>query len=77
MVNKRYQDSVFRKIFNNKEKIIELYDVLSELSYGSDINVKIVTLEEVLYDDFKNDLAFWCGQFSLQSSSKFYINNKK
>lgn len=61
MENKKYKDSVFRKIFNDKEKIIELYNALSESSYGNDTNVEIVTLEDVLYDVFKNDLAFIIG----------------
>lgn len=58
MENKKYKDSVFRKLFNDKTKILELYNAISNSNYGNNTNIEIVTLEDVLYDIFKNDLAF-------------------
>lgn len=53
-----YKDSVFRKLFHDKEKILELYNALSGRNYSSDTEIQIVTLEDVIFGDRKNDLAF-------------------
>ena len=42
---RNYKDSIFRKLFNNKAAIIDLYNALSGSDYPPDTYVKIVTLE--------------------------------
>lgn len=53
-----YKDGVFRQLFNDKEKLIELYNALSGKDYGKDTEIEIVTLEDALFGDIKNDLSF-------------------
>ena len=56
--NKAYKDSVFRKLFHDKEKLLELYSALSGRTYSKDTEIQIVTLDEAIFGDRKNDLAF-------------------
>lgn len=56
--NRTYQDTLFRKLFSTKEKLIELYNALEDAHYGPDASVEITTLEDVFYIDRKNDLGF-------------------
>lgn len=56
--NRVYQDSLFRKLFSTKDKIIELYNALENSHYGPDTPVEITTLEDMAYIDRKNDLGF-------------------
>lgn len=56
--NRTYQDTVFRRLFSTKEKLIELYNALENTNYGPDTPVEITTLEDVFYIDRKNDLGF-------------------
>ena len=57
-VKRNYRDSIFRKLFNNNAAIIELYNALSGSSYPPDADVRIVTLDNAIFGDRKNDLAF-------------------
>ena len=58
MKNQEYRDSVFRTIFNNKQRALELYNILYETDYDNPEMVKLITLEDVLFTPRKNDLAF-------------------
>lgn len=53
-----YKDGLFRKLFNNKSALLNLYSALSGRNYPKDTPIRIVTLDEVLFGDLKNDLAF-------------------
>lgn len=57
-IKRSYKDGVFRQLFNDKEKLIELYNALSGRSYSKDTEIEIVTLEDALFGDIKNDLSF-------------------
>ena len=57
-VKKNYKDGVFRKLFTDKEKLIELYNALSGSDYSLDTELEIVTLDNSIFGDLKNDLAF-------------------
>lgn len=56
--NRTYKDNIFRKLFDDEEKILELYNALSGRNYPPGTDVEIVTLENVFFNDIKNDLAF-------------------
>ena len=56
--NREYKDSVFIKLFNEKEKIIELYNAIEETAYDEETEVDIQTIENILYGPFRNDMAF-------------------
>ncbi len=56
--NKKYRDGVFRLLFSDKEKLIELYNALENTDYDSDVKIEIQTLEDAIFGKVKNDLAF-------------------
>ena len=57
-IKRSYKDGVFRQLFNDKEKLRELYNALSGRSDSKDTEREIVTLEDALFGDIKNDLSF-------------------
>ena len=57
-VQRKYQDTLFRFMFSDKESAIELYNALEGTDYGMDTEVEFTTLENVLYVEGKNDLGF-------------------
>lgn len=57
-VNRKFKDGMFRSLFNNKEKLLELYSALSEKEYPEETPVKIITLDNVFFSEIKNDIAF-------------------
>lgn len=60
-VNRTYKDGLFRKLFNNRKALLDLYSALSGKQYPEDTRIRIVTLDEVLFGDLKNDVAFIIG----------------
>ncbi len=56
--NKKYRDGVFRLLFSDKEKLIELYNALENTDYDSGVKLEIQTLEDAIFGKVKNDLAF-------------------
>ncbi|MCQ4636238.1 Rpn family recombination-promoting nuclease/putative transposase [Anaerovorax odorimutans] len=57
-VKRTYKDGIFRQLFNEKEKILELYNALSGNNYPKGTPIEIITLEDAIFGDLKNDLAF-------------------
>ena len=57
-INRKYKDSVFRTLFSDEGKLIELYNALFDTNYGPEANIEIVTLEDVVFRVLKNDVAF-------------------
>ena len=56
--NRNYKDSVFTKLFGEKENLLELYNAIEGKNYGKDTEIVIATLEDVLYMEQMNDIAF-------------------
>ncbi|MFP3040871.1 Rpn family recombination-promoting nuclease/putative transposase [Treponema primitia] len=61
IVNSKYKDSVFTKLFNDEDRLRELYAALEGIEYDPTIPITINTLEDVLYMDRINDLSFTVG----------------
>ncbi len=61
-VNTKYKDSVFTKLFNDEDRLRELYAALEGIEYDPVIPITINTLEDVLYMDRINDLSFTVGE---------------
>lgn len=57
-VNFRYKDTVFRLLFSDKARLLSLYNVLNKTSYTNPDELKVVTLENAIYMEVKNDIAF-------------------
>ncbi len=55
---RNHKDTVFRLIFNNKEKMVELYNALYDTNYPPGTPVDINTIEDALYLNDKNDISF-------------------
>ena len=56
--NKKYKDTVFRKLFHQKKELLELYNALNDSDYSEEEELQIVTLDNCLYLSMRNDLAF-------------------
>jgi predicted transposase/invertase (TIGR01784 family) len=56
--NRAYKDSVFTTLFNDPEKMLELYNALNKTSHADISKIQVRTLTDVLYKAFKNDIAF-------------------
>ena len=57
-INRKYKDSVFRMLFNEKDKLIELYNAIFDTDYTEDDRVDITTIEDVIFKTMKNDISF-------------------
>ncbi len=56
--NRKYKDTIFRRLFNNKEEIIPLYNQISGNNIAEDAEVEIITLTDTMYVEQVNDLGF-------------------
>ena len=56
--NRCYKDTVFRMLFADKENLLSLYNAMNGKSYTNPDELEIVTLENAIYMEMKNDLAF-------------------
>ena len=78
-VNREFKDGMFRTLFNDKEKMLELYNAVSEKQVGEEAleNIEALTIETPLYIGSRNDLAFlidgksmfFCEQQSTKSGN--------
>ncbi|GAB7141111.1 Rpn family recombination-promoting nuclease/putative transposase [Deferribacterales bacterium RsTz2092] len=59
--NREYKDSVFTKLFSDKEKLIELYNAIDGVTYTLSDGIIINTLENVLFMGRRNDISFTIG----------------
>ena len=57
-VNSKYKDTLFRMIFRDKKNLLSLYNALNKTSYTYPDDMKITTLEDVIYVGMKNDVSF-------------------
>lgn len=60
--NKKYKDSLFRKLFGeSKENALSLYNAINGSSYTMDDEFEYTTLEDVVYMKMKDDVSFLVG----------------
>ena len=57
-VQRNYKDTLFRMVFSDKEALLSLYNAVSGKDYKDPDELEIVTLENAIYMNRKNDLAF-------------------
>lgn len=53
-----YKDTVFRMLFREKSELLRLYNAMNGSDYTDSEALEIVTLENAVYMNVKNDLAF-------------------
>ena len=56
--NRNYKDTIFRKLFSDKENLLSLYNAINGTMYEDPEELEIITLENAIYMGMKNDLAF-------------------
>ena len=56
--NRKYKDTVFRKLFSDRKNLLSLYNAVNGTAYTDETQLEIVTLENAIYMGMKNDLAF-------------------
>ena len=56
--NRKYKDTVFRKLFSDRKNLLSLYNAVNGTVYTDETQLEIVTLENAIYMGMKNDLAF-------------------
>ena len=57
-VKREYKDNLFRSIFNDKERLLELYNAIEGTDYKGPEAIIINTLEDIIYAGMKNDISF-------------------
>jgi hypothetical protein len=57
--NREYKNSVFVTLCEDKKRLVEIYNAVSNKNYPPDTALKIVTLEDVLFLGRRNDVAFF------------------
>ena len=55
---RKYNDTLFSKLFSEPSKLRELYNAIAGTDYGEDTQVEINTLDDVFFNDLKNDVSF-------------------
>ena len=58
IANRTYRDSLFRMIFREKHNLLPLYNALNGTNYTETDDLQVVTLENAIYMNMKNDTAF-------------------
>lgn len=56
--NRIYKDRLFKFVFNDREKLLSLYNALNHSDYKDADALEINTLEDFIYMGMKNDLSF-------------------
>ena len=56
--NRKYKDTVFRRLFSDRKNLLSLYNAISGTAYENPDDLEFVTLENAIYMGMKNDLAF-------------------
>ena len=53
-----HKDRVFRLLFKNKKRLLELYNGLNGTNYNNEEELTVNTLENAIFIKMKNDLSF-------------------
>ena len=60
-VNFKYKDTVFRMLFSDKANLLSLYNAMNKTRCDNLDELRVVTLENAIYMEVKNDIAFLLG----------------
>ena len=59
--NRKYRDVLFRRLFQDKQDLLDLYNALNGSTYRDPEELEVVTMEDVIFMKMKNDLSFMIG----------------
>lgn len=57
-VNRKYKDRLFKRIFENKEDLLSLYNAVNGTDYDNAEDVSVNTIEDCVYMSMRNDVSF-------------------
>ena len=57
-VTREHKNNMFISLFSDAQKLISLYNAISGSRVPDNVSVKIATLEEVLFNQLRNDIVF-------------------
>ncbi len=60
-INRQYKDVLFRRLFRDKQDLLNLYNALNNSTYQNSGELEVVTMEDVIFMKMKNDLSFIIG----------------
>ena len=60
-INREYKATLFSELFSDSHHLRELYNAIADTDYGEETPVEINTLENVFFNDLKNDVSFTIG----------------
>ncbi len=70
--NRTYKDTAMRMLFSDKSDLLELYNAINNSDYTDPDELEVVTLENAIYMNQKNDIAFilgtWLNLYEHQST---------
>ena len=58
---RNHKDTVFRMLYRDESKLLELYNALNDTHYQDADSLKVYTLENAIYLSMKNDVSFLLG----------------
>ncbi len=64
-VNRRYRDSLFRLVFQDKMSLLSLYNALNQSDYRDPEELVSYTIDDAIYIRQKNDISFLIGNREL------------
>lgn len=56
--SRNYKDNLFRMVFRERSNLLSLYNAVNGTDYKNSEELEIVTLENAIYMNMKNDVAF-------------------
>lgn len=73
---RKYKDTLFRRIFKEKKELLELYNALNGTDYTEPEELEVNTLENAVYMNRKNDISFiFASEVSLYEHQSTYSPN--
>lgn len=63
-----YKDTLFRLLFRDRNRLLSLYNAVNGTSYNSPEDLTVVTLENAVYMNMKNDVDFQLNLYEHQST---------
>jgi len=57
-IYRTYKDRVFRMLFSDRKRLLELYNALNDTEYTNAAELTVNTLENAIFMKMKNDLSF-------------------
>jgi hypothetical protein len=56
--NRNYKDTIFRRLYKDKKKLIILYNAIMGTDYGEDTDIEITNLDESVFTGTRDDISF-------------------